>query len=174
MLETPSIPQYQPTGGDNLSGADNQQERLVQLSYLAGIIDGEGWVGVSKITRKDVCAGFILCPTLSIHMVGKDAIEHISAVFAAAGLPSYFVHRRDSSQFYITGYKRMTVILEAITPFLHIKKRQAELITELCRLRKLRSGRSSPTDEEMEIREAICQLNMKGKNPQRLYAADAA
>ena len=32
MLETPSIPRYSPIlfGSDNASGADNQQERLVQ------------------------------------------------------------------------------------------------------------------------------------------------
>jgi hypothetical protein len=29
MLENPSIPHYRPQGGDNVLGADNQQERLI-------------------------------------------------------------------------------------------------------------------------------------------------
>ena len=42
MLENPSIPHYHPKGGDNVMGADNQQERLIQLGWVTGFVDGEG------------------------------------------------------------------------------------------------------------------------------------
>ena len=170
MLETPSIPRYSPNGSNNASGADNQQERLVKLAYLAGIVDGEGWVGVAKVKRTDVNAGFILLPQIGIHMVGKDAIEHIAKTFEAVGLPSWYVHQPASSLWKVHGYTRVPSVCEALLPYLHIKRKQAELILEMARVRKLRSGRSSPTEVELEIRETICGLNMKGKNPQRLYA----
>ena len=170
MLETPSIPRYSPNGSDNPTGADNQQERLALLGYLAGIIDGEGWVGISKTKRADVRAGFIFLPQISIHMVGKDAIEHIDATFRKVDLPSYYVHRKDTSQWTVNGYKRVVEVLEVLLPYLHIKRRQGELILAMNDLRSQRHHHSSPTELEHEIRAWICQLNSKGKNPQRLYA----
>jgi len=172
MLETLSIPSYSSSDSDNATGADNQQERLARLGYLAGIIDGEGWVGVSKTRRSDVRAGFILLPQVSVHMVTKTGIEHIDHLFRSLGLPSYYSHRKDSSQWNVNGYTRVPLVLEALLPYLCIKKQQAEKLILLRDLRKQRSGRSSPTELELQIREEICALNTKGKNPQRLYATD--
>lgn len=51
MLETPCIPHYQPKGGDNVMGADNQQERLIQLGWVIGFVDGEGCFSIGFVRQ---------------------------------------------------------------------------------------------------------------------------
>src|SRR5215468_5735324 len=53
MLENPSIPHYHPKGGDNVMGADNQQERLIQLGWVTGFVDGEGCFSIGFIRQPD-------------------------------------------------------------------------------------------------------------------------
>jgi hypothetical protein len=153
-----------------VSGADNQQERLVRLAYLAGIIDGEGWIGLTRHTNKEVRSGYTIIPVISIHMVGKQAIETIYEMFENVGLPSYYIHLQTSSRWSIKGRKRVVPVLEALLPHLRIKKAQAQLVLEYDAVRLMRPYRSSPTEHEVEIMDQVRALNIKGKNPQRLYA----
>lgn len=153
-----------------MSGADNQQERLALLGYLAGIIDGEGWIGLAQSKNQEMRCGYTVTPQISIHMVGKDAIDHIDSVFVQVGLPSYSIHLRTSSRWSIRGFKRVTPVLDTLLPYLHIKRRQAELILEYRDARLARHHHSDPSERELGIVSEIRALNTKGKNPQRLYA----
>src|SRR3954453_10219353 len=47
MLEYPCIPHYQPKGGDNVMGADDQQERLKTVGWVVGFVDGEGCFSIT-------------------------------------------------------------------------------------------------------------------------------
>jgi hypothetical protein len=38
---------------DNLDGAENQQERLIQLGWVIGFVDGEGCFSISFVHQKD-------------------------------------------------------------------------------------------------------------------------
>jgi hypothetical protein len=53
MLENPRIPHYQPKGGDKVMGADNQQERLIQLGWVIGFVDGEGCFSIGFVRQPD-------------------------------------------------------------------------------------------------------------------------
>lgn len=139
----------------------NQQERL---AYLAGIIDGEGWVGLTKMVNK----GFRPC--ITVHMVGRDWIDHLDEIARASGLPSYCYHMKTSSRWGIYGIKRVKRTIEALDPYLFIKKRQADLLMEFIDLRLSRPLRSPISIREVQIRAEVMALNTKGKNPQRLYA----
>src|SRR5215218_10303018 len=77
MLETPSIPRYHRDvrsnvyDGDNVTGADNQQERLD--GYIAGYVDGEGSFSVS-VQRNESCrVGFQLVPEFHVSQNGERA-----------------------------------------------------------------------------------------------------
>jgi hypothetical protein len=78
MLETPRIPHYSSYsvrsdvyGSENVSGADNQQERLD--SYIAGYVDGEGSFSVS-VQRNPTCRlGFQLIPEFHVSQNGDRA-----------------------------------------------------------------------------------------------------
>jgi hypothetical protein len=44
----PTLP---PKGGDKVMGADNQQERLIQLGWVLGFVDGEGCFSIGFIRQ---------------------------------------------------------------------------------------------------------------------------
>jgi LAGLIDADG endonuclease len=63
MLEPPRIPRYrapEEDAGDNASGADNQQERLVDLGWVLGFVDGEGCfsLGLVRQPSRDGRSGY--------------------------------------------------------------------------------------------------------------------
>ena len=78
MLETPSISHYSSCDvrpdvydSENVSSADNQQERLD--SYIAGYVDGEGSFSVS-VQRNATCrVGFQLVPEFHVSQNGDRA-----------------------------------------------------------------------------------------------------
>ena len=78
MLETPSIPHYSFDGHDrcppyseNVSGADNQQERLD--GYISGYVDGEGTFSV-VVNRNPSCrTGYQLVPEFHVSQNGDRA-----------------------------------------------------------------------------------------------------
>ena len=78
MLETPSIPHYSyggydrcPSYSENVSGADNQQERLD--GYIAGYVDGEGSFSV-VVNRNPTCrTGYQLVPEFHVSQNGDRA-----------------------------------------------------------------------------------------------------
>ena len=72
LLGTPSIPRYSSCDvrpgvhdSDNVTGADNQQERLD--SYIAGYVDGEGSFSVSVQRNRSCRVGFQLVPEFHVN-----------------------------------------------------------------------------------------------------------
>ena len=60
MLENPSIPRYlrdvrsDVYNGDNVTGADNQQERLIEFrGWVIGFVDGEGCFSIGSCGQSD-------------------------------------------------------------------------------------------------------------------------
>jgi len=50
-LEYPAVPTYNCSVGDNPSGAENQQERLIEIGWVIGFVDGEGCFSIG-LTRQ--------------------------------------------------------------------------------------------------------------------------
>ena len=105
-------------------------------------------------------------------MVGPEPIEHMDSLFRSVGLPSYIQHSlaRGTSRWNVVGVKRVRRVLEVLLPYLYIKRRQAVLVLEYCDSRLGRPYGEAVNERDLEIREQVCALNTKGKNPQRLYA----
>jgi intein/homing endonuclease len=144
----------------------NPQESLA--AYLAGVIDGEGWVGVSvRKTKK----GSGMRPTIAVNVVNWDWVEELDRVARELGLPSHVFRSKTSSRWGVYGYKRVLQVIEVIRPYLLNKGRQADLIVELASARDERHWHDGePTPREWEIVREIRARNDKGKNPQRLHA----
>src|SRR4029079_2654609 len=77
MLETPSIRRYQPLlshplrrvpamGGDNATGADNQQERPVPVQWIVGFVDGEGCFSVPIFRNRTCRLGWQVQPEFTV------------------------------------------------------------------------------------------------------------
>lgn len=123
--------------------ADNQQERLCELSWLGGIIDGEGCISFKKNTGK--CwknkSERPLYPIISISNTDIRMIDKIIEILEKNHIAFYREDRRgkkknkDSISVCIKGIKRTKRFLDLIIPYLVSKKERAELLLEFCELR---------------------------------------
>ena len=65
-------------GSDNLSDADNQQERLIKIGWIIGFVDGEGCFSISFIrqpareNRKGYKTGFQVAHEFAVTQGAKS------------------------------------------------------------------------------------------------------
>lgn len=120
----------------------------LDLSYMAGFFDGEGYVGILKRKRKNWnCEYFI---QLSIGQKDGATMNWVVENFGG------HLHRvkRDGSFYWISSNKEAYEFLKKITPFLKYKKPQADLAIDFYENRNLK--RPIPK-EELDRRESIYQ-----------------
>lgn len=109
------------------------------MSYLAGIIDGEGYIGINK--RMPSLANRMTVPRydprIAVTMCECEAVKLLCNTFGASlgQRPGRSNNARGSWSFDITNH-RAAKVATIITPFLLIKKKQAQLIIELDLLRQ--------------------------------------
>lgn len=145
MLEHPRIQRYngslsEPLPRENPSGADNEQGRLTDLAWLAGLMDGEGWVGLirarrpnrnyqrytasmSFTTTSDRIAGRVhrILSDLDVR-VGYRHREHYTGSDGSPRRPKWEIGTRSN--------KGTKVVLEAVLPYLTEKRVCAQLVLD--------------------------------------------
>jgi hypothetical protein len=140
-----------------------------QKGYLAGLIDGEGWIGIVKAKSKKCYLGTAWAPAVSIGMT-HDALL---GVFKEYGLGYIYVSKRAAEVNWksIISWKLSAnccrVLLPEITPFLRFKRRQAELLMKFLDMPKPPRGASQPQRQEyyeraLAIWEELRLLNKRG------------
>ena len=92
---------------------DNQQERLMRLAYVAGLIAGEGWFGITVLRRERKLQ---LVPRFAIQMNDKATILWAADVFKEYGFPHHVTKTQDRIE--IVGLKRLARFLPGIVPLL--------------------------------------------------------
>lgn len=117
---------------------DNQQERQSNdLAWVTGIIEGEGYIGLSKHM-----VGYLqYVPRVQIINTDDTLLENVGRILKENGL-AYFrkrhyvdkrVKRKPCHDLVICGIKRVTKTLELIIPYMKTKKkRNAELVYKFC------------------------------------------
>jgi len=112
------------------------------LSYLAGFVDGEGTIGVSK--RKRI-KWFCYDPYLSIANSDLPVLEYINKTIGFGS-----IRRSKSIRFgrkpvysYWTSNKNAKTIIKALYPYLIVKKEQAKLLLDMPK----RGGTYTPKTE---------------------------
>lgn len=159
----------------------NQQETIsdIEMSWLAGILDGEGSIGISRMMshRKNPT----LTPRISIGNTNMDIINHVVDILKRIPI-TMFVEKRQkvnnknwkqASVIQISHISGVKSLLDKVTPFLIGKKSQAELLLSFVNSRmevykKLNrtpgsGGRGTPyTEEEQQLCDQIKILNKKG------------
>ena len=111
--------------------------KAVDIAYIAGIVDGEGYIGIKK-TSADKCQGRVnngYHARIQIRMVDEPAIKFISETLGgwyykekpsvAKGRPLYCFQASDKSA---------EAVLKTILPFLRVKKESAETVLNLRRI----------------------------------------
>mgnify|MGYP001561094373 CR=1 FL=1 len=117
----------------NMKSQDNQRE-AVFLSYLAGIIDGEGTIriGSSKPTNK-INWNTIYYAAISVGMTNRKIIEMFVKKFGSKIREEKCVaNRKKMYRWGTSGNFVVPTILKQLLPYLVVKKEQAELVIKYC------------------------------------------
>lgn len=162
MLETPCIPWYNSdvTECDNLSGADNQQERQVDLAFVAGLTTGEGCFSLT------VQAGKRITPVFCLFMNDHDSIRMASSKMNSLGLRHRLYLRKDKNYLgiQVNGGVAVGYIARTLAPHLGgTKKRAAEIMAEYTRSRQERERGSAYTDHEWGLVYQLREVNGRKK-----------
>ena len=143
------------------------------LAYIAGILDGEGYIGLVKATeirrqrRVDNNITHSFRPTVRVNMVSDVAINFIQTLFGGNLYENpECPPQRHQWDLQMTNRNDCKRILEAILPFLKLKKRQAEILLSFIALRdskpKTNASGGNYTQDEWRYWEELKKLNKRG------------
>lgn len=148
---------------------DNQQESLCDLSWLGGIVDGEGCITVTAYSRADRLKenSFYVSPKVTVTNTEDSLIDKVEEILIANHIAyykrEYPPHKtwKKRIEIRIAGYKRVRRFLELIKPYLVSKKEKANLTMLLC-LQRLNKKRNPYDDEDKKLIQRILDLNGRG------------
>ena len=111
---------------------------MLSHEYLAGLIDGEGYIGVVKCRRPKWKGrmNIELIPRVQINMTRAHNLleeiknEYNGRMYLKKRPPSAPSHWANTENLYIEGKEKLTRLLNNILPHLRLKRKQAELILE--------------------------------------------
>ena len=110
------------------------------LAYLAGIIDGEGYIGIKKDQIKNRGINPAYYERMSVANVNKPVIEMFFKLFNCGNIqfhkPSK-LSKRGYWSWEVTNLKA-TLVVKQIYPYLLIKKPEAKIIIKLSENKKRR------------------------------------
>lgn len=113
---------------------DNQQATPTDLAYLAGIIDGEGWVGLQKRFDKK---WWVYKPALRVTNTDPNIINRVYEIWEAVGVSGH-IYENEQNPSVSNGKQIMNLqlnkkidiqrVLEHIIPYLVGKKARAIML----------------------------------------------
>lgn len=150
-----------PTSTKNASSADNQQRRLeLKLSWLGGIIDGEGMVTtIKRVGGKYNQYGY--SPRISIVNTDLLIINEVISICEEISLPYYLQIKKGKGlwktkyEVLFNGMRRCKIALEVLTPYLVSKKQRAISLLEFCNNRLNLSRNSAYSESDIKLAQSI-------------------
>ena len=129
----------------------------LQASYLAGLIDGEGYIGILQTKRGNKAEWhslreFIYQPVLKVCMTNEALIRWIYDSFGGTFETRKAHHNAKESYGWMCRKAQVREFLRYLHPYLRVKKRQAEVIF---RFPTLKAG-DKVSDEVYKKREMLC------------------
>ena len=120
-----------------------------ELAYIAGFLDGEGCVRVAT-------QGNYPHMEVTITNTAEEPLKFIEKIFGGGicKIDSKCIEHKDIYKWYIYG-KHLTTMLEALLPYLIVKKKQALLVIEFDLLPSM--------DDKLRIINTLSVLNKTGK-----------
>ena len=123
------------------------------LQYLAGFFDGEGSIGINASPRKDKSQKLYCSLRINVANVHPDVINELYLRFGGS-IDIVNVGKTNRRQAYrwMIACKKAASFLEAIYPYLVVKREQAKLALIFQKRMIRRNPASVVTEEEMEKR----------------------
>jgi hypothetical protein len=125
-----------------------------ELAYIAGLVDGEGYIGIRKASWRKYHHLKLLVQITNSDREVIEWINSLARVLVGAGYIEVFKGRkgrRDRYTFKLEGMKSIKQFLQMILPYLRIKKKQAELVLRFISVREKRGWTKPYSDEEYRI-----------------------
>lgn len=139
-----------------------------QLAYMAGMIDGEGSISIfdsrSKTKGKVYFRNRLI---LSVYNTNEEVVLWMQMNFGGRVRVKKRVRKDKPCFVWETGWQHARAVLEAVLPYLIIKKSRAELFVEFAKTSK-RTGRAlipvEVVSRRKEIVDEMGKLNARGSN----------
>lgn len=141
MLEQPKVNVYQLGENDMNETMVNQQATLKELSWLGGIVDGEGCVGIRHNTMQHQFS-----PRFNVTNTNMKIINETVSIIRKIGVNPYIREKKPSGyglntkipcyQVCVDTLSGARLVLEALEPFIIGKGNQVKYLLEFCISRK--------------------------------------
>lgn len=132
-------------------------------SYIAGLIDGEGWIGLSKTKKTTKGGRSVYEPAIEIGMTNINLCNVFDPLKIGHKSYKHSKKKKEKSVFYYKfSANDSRALLRCISKYLVIKRRQAELLTEY-----LLSVVIKPPDLWTRAEEIYQELRILNKRGQR-------
>lgn len=136
----------------NVSGRDNQQERLITVGWIVGFVDGEGCFSVSVFKNKTTKNGWQIFPEFVVTQGEKslEALKIIKNYFKCGEI--YINHRYDNHTENLYRYcvRNIHDLKDKIVPFFESNSLKTAKIKDFEKLKKvvlLMNNKEHLTDE---------------------------
>lgn len=184
MLESPCIRRYngdmsEPSPRENLSGADNEQGSLTGLAWLAGLLDGEGWIGLIRAKRSGktyqrYTASVSITTTSERIAARADEVMrenniHLYNRYRGAYIGTDGSPRRPKWEISVRSNRDTAALIRLVLPFLTEKRVCAELTLAYAEWRLAQSAKTGTGSKNVvpsmrERGEATFQLLRQDRN----------
>jgi len=136
---TATIYKYVPKGVFNSSGGLRNGKKVIlsdiDSAYLAGIIDGEGSIGLSKLNRK---GRTFISPVITITNTSKNLVDKVSSIYPngtwRTRQRSY--KNKPINEWVLNKTNNVADLLQQIIPHLSAKLDKANLVLDFCKYRQ--------------------------------------
>ena len=140
--------------------------QIVDLAYLAGIIDGEGCITFIKHKHEHNSRGYIYEPKLEITNTNEDLINRCLKCMPKQATKVYQDDKR--KDYYkrcwsirLQQYDSLLSFLKQIQPYLVAKQKQADMMIQYLES-KITRRYGKYTAKDIELAESIRKLNKRG------------
>lgn len=148
-----------------------------QKAWLAGFIDGEGFIGITFQRKKETSqqsASPLFHPYLIITNTNEDSILYVKKLIREGciyKLKGNSPRLSPTFQYKLTTKRVLKSFLKEVEPFLIVKKKQCKLIMKFLEIRDSKKiitgygsrGKTSFSSEEKAIYNELLVLNRSGK-----------
>src|SRR3990167_4185123 len=130
---------------------DNLRQAIL-YSYIAGLIDGEGSISISKLIRKDkqhwkpAYNGFVCIGNTS-----KVMIDLIIETFGGTYTTECVPYRKPMYKWMTRSSEKVIRILESLLPYLKVKSEQAKIVIEFCKTKQTKGFQRKNGVPKMEL-----------------------
>lgn len=141
----------------------------LDAAYIAGIVDGEGCVTLSKLTDATMRDGHSYRPCVMISNTNRVLMQYLTAIVGVGRVNKRKPSSPNSkiSYVWVCWSKQATSLLYQLLPFLVLKKKQAELLLDFQRKSSQNFGMRGLPPNIRRYQEKAChqmrRLNKRGK-----------